>query len=102
MPSRANIDKASWSVSLSRGAIFSRSFASWSDDRLIPGRAQTGNAVPVHVALPRQELLDRELVGLADRIERHPAAADGLDDRALRRTVHRLFDGAGSDEAPEP
>src|SRR5437764_14462996 len=50
---------------------------------LIPGRAQTGNAIPVQVALPRQELLDRELVGLADRIERHPAAADGLDNRRL-------------------
>src|SRR5436190_21498045 len=50
---------------------------------LTPGGAQTGHAIPVNVALPRQELLDRELVGLADRIERHPAAADGLDNRRL-------------------
>src|SRR5438477_12467813 len=42
---------------------------------LIPGRAQTGNAIQVHVALPRQELLDREIAVLADRIGRHPVAS---------------------------
>src|SRR5207248_2092568 len=50
---------------------------------LIPGRAQTGDAIPVHVTFPREKLFDRELVGLADRSERHPAAADGLDNRRL-------------------
>src|SRR5207248_8427485 len=50
---------------------------------LIPGRAQTGNAIPVHVTFPREKLFDRELVSLADRIERDPAAADGLDNRRL-------------------
>src|SRR5712671_701084 len=28
---------------------------------LIPGRAQTGDAIPVHVTFPRENLFDREL-----------------------------------------
>src|SRR2546423_15691429 len=83
MPSRANIDNASCSARVLRGAILADLPRLSLTIDLIPRGAQTGHAIPVHVALPRQEFFDRELVGLADRIQRHPAAADGLNNRRL-------------------
>src|SRR5438477_1911126 len=50
---------------------------------LIPGAPQAGDAVAVYVALPGQELIDRDVVNPARFLDRHPAAAHGFDNRRL-------------------
>jgi hypothetical protein len=54
---------------------------------LIPGAPQTGDAVAVNVALPVQELIDRDVVEPARFFDRHPAAAHSFDDSRL--SLHR-------------
>src|SRR5438045_5868313 len=54
---------------------------------LIPGAPQTGDAVAVNVALPVQELIDRDVVETASFFDRHPAAAHSFDDSRL--SLHR-------------
>src|SRR5436190_23206426 len=56
---------------------------------LIPGAPQTGDAVAANVALPVQELIDRDVVEAARLFDGHPAAAHSLMTAAFRCTVHR-------------
>src|SRR5438270_13529398 len=79
MPSRANIDKASCPVRVLRGAILAGLPRLSLTIDLVPRGAQTGNAIPIHVALPRQKLFERQRVNSADLIERQPASAHRLD-----------------------
>src|SRR5205814_4906351 len=54
---------------------------------LIPGAPQTGDAVAVNIALPVEELIDRDVVEPARFFDRHPAAAHSFDDSRL--SLHR-------------
>src|SRR5438477_6857478 len=79
IPPRASMDKASCSVRVLCGATLAGlSRLSLTID-LISGRAQTGNAIPIHVTFPGQKLFERERVNSADLIERQPASAHRLD-----------------------
>src|ERR1051325_5899304 len=50
---------------------------------LVSGAPQTGDAVAANVALPVEELSDRDVVESARFFDRHPAAAHGFDNSRL-------------------
>src|SRR5215467_9963906 len=50
---------------------------------LVSRGAQAVDTVAVEIALPGKKLVDRDAVEIARLLNRHPAAAHGLDDRCF-------------------
>src|SRR6267154_4752821 len=85
IPSRAKIDKASFSerervIDQLRPPCFGVAID------LVSRGSQAMNAIPVHIALPGHKLIDREIVALARLVYRKPATARGLDPRSEEHT----------------
>ena len=84
IPSRANIVNASFSVIVRTRAIsdlLPRHIGIAVD--LVTRAAQAVETVPVDIAFPGQELIDREFVEPARLLDGNPAAAHGLDNGRL-------------------
>src|SRR4030088_146469 len=84
IPSRAKIDKASFSERVREqviGQLCAPCFSVAID--LVSGASQTGNTVAVYIPLPGQELVNREIVQPTHLLDRNPAAAHGLDNGRL-------------------
>jgi len=84
IPSRAKIDKASFSERVREqviGQLRAACFGVAID--LVSRGSQTGNTVAVDVPLPGQELINREIVQPTHLIDRNPAASHGLDHGGL-------------------
>ena len=67
---------------------------------LIASAPQAGHAIAVYVALPGQELIDRDVVDAARLLDRHPAAAHGLDHGRLPPCCPALAGDGSSGSGP--
>ena len=67
---------------------------------LISRGAQTGNAVAVDVALPGEELIDRDVVKCTGLFDRYPPPRTASITAALRRTVQRWLAFGSSGTGP--